>query len=169
MKISKKLNKTRRLFSLKYKKKLQYYARPEYSVPEKYKERLHEKLNRLEKEEIIERSNSNFSSPAFIVIKKNQEIRLVVDYRHINDHLIDKIVKIPKIHDSIRLLEGKTCYSQIDLKNGFNQLELDAESQVLTGFSILGRHYQYKRVSFGMKSGPKIFQQKISQILEEID
>ncbi|EQB61932.1 pol polyprotein, partial [Vairimorpha apis BRL 01] len=145
---------TRRLFSLKYKKKLQYYARPEYSVPEKYKERLHEKLNRLEKEEIIERSNSNFSSPAFIVIKKNQEIRLVVDYRHINDHLIDKIVKIPKIHDSIRLLEGKTCYSQIDLKNGFNQLELDAESQVLTGF-----------ISFGMKSGPKIFQQKINDIV----
>lgn len=148
---------------------LKYYVSPEYPVPEVYKERLFDELSRLETEDIIERCNSSFSSPAFIVEKRNKEIRLVVDYRKINDYLIDEIIQIPKIHDSLRLLECKACYCQIDLKNGFNQLELTDKSKRLTGFSILGRHYQYKRVPFGMKSGPKIFQLVVSKMLEELD
>jgi predicted nucleic-acid-binding protein len=101
---------------------LKFYDCKEYTVSHVYRERVANEIKRLEKEDVIELCSS---SPAFIIEKKNKEIRLVVDYRHINNYLSDEIIQIPKIHDSLRFLGGRSCYSQIDLKNGFNQLELD--------------------------------------------
>ncbi|MGL5898789.1 MAG: reverse transcriptase domain-containing protein, partial [Lactobacillaceae bacterium] len=52
--------------------------------------------------------------------------------------------------------------------NGFNQLLISNESKKYTAFMILGHQYQYKRVPFGIKLGPKVFQRNISEILYDI-
>lgn len=127
-----------------------------------------EELQRLVREDIIERCNSKFSSPAFVIEKKNKDIRLVIDYRQVNKYVIDEIFYIPDIHENLLLLSGNKYYSKIDLKNGFNQIEITPESRLITGFHILWRHFQYKRIPFGLKSGPKLFQKIISKILEDI-
>lgn len=66
--------------------------------------------------------------------KKNKEIGLVVDYRQINSNILDEIIQIPRLHDSIRMQSGNHWHGQIDLKNGFNRLELSPNSRKLTGF-----------------------------------
>ncbi|KAG0440919.1 Retrovirus-related Pol polyprotein from transposon 17.6 [Dictyocoela muelleri] len=65
----------------------------------------------------------------------------------------------------------KRCcwFSSIDLKNGFNQILLEEKSREITGFNIINKHYQYKRIPFGIKSGPKIFQKIMNNILENIN
>ncbi|WUR04571.1 reverse transcriptase [Vairimorpha necatrix] len=76
-----------------------------YSVPFKFLERAKDEVNRLLKENIIEKSESHITSPAFFKEKKKtNELRLVVDYREINKYIGDDIWNIPNIEDSITLM-----------------------------------------------------------------
>lgn len=59
-------------------------------------------------------------------------------------------------------------FSQLDLKNGFNQIRLTEETKQYTSFTLLGNQYEYNRIPFGMKPGPKILQRQISRILKDI-
>ncbi|KAF9760601.1 Retrovirus-related Pol polyprotein from transposon 17.6 [Nosema granulosis] len=155
--------------TITYDKNLKGYECKPYSIALGYKERLKEELRRLEAEDIIERCNSKFSSPAFVVEKKNKNVRLVIDYSYINKYIQDEITYIPKIHENLLVLGRNEYYSTIDLKNGFYQIEIEETSRGVTGFYILGKHYQFKRLPFGIKPGPKMFQKNIARILEDID
>lgn len=63
---------------------------------------------------------------------------------------------------------SKRYFSQIDLSNGFNQIRIDDKSKPITSFFILGQQWQYKRVPFGIKPGPKKFQRYVSNVLGDI-
>ncbi|KAG0435960.1 Retrovirus-related Pol polyprotein from transposon 17.6, partial [Dictyocoela muelleri] len=140
-----------------------------YKVPHKYINEAISELKRLEKEGIIEKSLGSYSSPGFFIEKKNKDLRLVVDYKKINESVIDEICEIPCVFQNIQNMKDCSWFSSIDLKNGFNQIVLDEESREFTGFNILNRHYQYRRIPFGIKSGPKIFQKVMNNILENIE
>lgn len=56
----------------------------------------------------------------------------------------------------------------LDLKNGFNQLPLHENSRYLTTFVLFNQTYQYTRIPFGLKLGPKLFQRVIQEILADI-
>lgn len=72
------------------------------------------------------------------------------------------------MEDSIILMEKKAYFSKIDLSNGFNQIKIDDENKKYTSFFLLGQQWQYKRIPFGIESGPKLFQRYIANILGEI-
>ncbi|KAF9760669.1 Transposon Tf2-6 polyprotein [Nosema granulosis] len=140
-----------------------------YSVPLKYVKGAKAEIQRLLEADIIEEHRAPFASPSFLIEKKNKELRLVVDYRKINAYIKDEISTIPKIFESLYKIGTNKIFSKIDLKNGFNQLELDKESRDITSFTMLGQQYRYKRVPFGIKSGPKLFQRTINIILSGIE
>ncbi|MGL5899924.1 MAG: aspartyl protease family protein, partial [Lactobacillaceae bacterium] len=60
-----------------------------YSVPFKYLEQGREEIQRLLNEGIIRPSTSQYTSPAFFIKKKNNDLRLVVDYQRINTIIED--------------------------------------------------------------------------------
>ena len=60
-----------------------------YSIPIKYVERGKAEIQRLLDEDIIEYSNSLYSSPAFFIKKKNNDLRLVINYQEINKYIQD--------------------------------------------------------------------------------
>jgi len=138
-----------------------------YNLPFKFHEPIKNELKRLIDEDIIEERITFNSSPGFIISKKNGEVRLVIDYRKINENVIDINIGIPKIFENIQMLGQNRLYSKLDLKNGFNQLSLDKQSRDITGFVILNRNFAYKRVPLGLKSGPKLFQKYIQDILKD--
>lgn len=133
---------------------------PPFELPYKFHQIIKKELNRLLKEDIIEEKETINSSPGFVIAKKNGECRMVIDYRSINKNIIDLPIGIPKILENLQILGNNHFYSKIDLKNGFNQLLLDEESRDVTGFVILNRNFVYKRVPFGLKSGPKFSRNK---------
>lgn len=140
-----------------------------YSVPPKLVDQSKLEIKRLLAEDIIEKSHSNIISPAFFIKKKNGDLKLVVDYREVNKCIRDDPWVIPNIEESIIRIGSKEYFSQIDLSNGFNQIRIEEESKELTSFFLLGQQWQYKRVPFGIKTGPKIFQRYISNLLGDID
>ncbi|KAG0427975.1 Retrovirus-related Pol polyprotein from transposon [Dictyocoela muelleri] len=111
-----------------------------------YRER--KQLKILISKDIIEKSNGYFSSPRFSINKKNDDLRLVVDYKKIIVHVIDDPWEIPNVFRSIKNMKQCCPFSLIVLKNGFNQIVFDDESRRITGLNILGQHYQYKGIPF---------------------
>lgn len=140
-----------------------------YSIAHRYIPDAKKEIKRLLDNDIIERSNSRFSSPGFFIEKRNKDLRLVIDYKKINKYIDDDPWMIPKIEECIRNIGSNKVFSQIDLTNGFNQIPIHEDSRQYTAFVLLGNHYQYKRIPFGIKPGPKMFQRYISSILEEFE
>ena len=55
-----------------------------YSVPFKYMQQLKNKIQEMEKDGIIRKTNSVFSTPTFVLLKKSGDIRLIHDYVKLN-------------------------------------------------------------------------------------
>lgn len=75
-----------------------------YMVPVKYIDRAKQEIERLLKEGIIEEKEVSTFSPGFFIEKKNKDLRLVIDFRKLNENIIDEQFDIPKIFENLQHL-----------------------------------------------------------------
>ncbi|VDI35304.1 Hypothetical predicted protein [Mytilus galloprovincialis] len=109
------------------------------------------------KNDIIEESNSPWSSPIVLVRKKKsnmdakQEYRFAVDYRRLNKCTLRAKFSIPRIDDVFDTVANSKAviYSVLDLMSGFFQTPLDPETKHKSAFVTHQGIYQFKRMSFG--------------------
>nr|GEY84107.1 TPA: orf y [Tanacetum cinerariifolium] len=115
-------------------------------------------INELLDMKLIIQSKSPHMSPAFLVEneaeKRRGKKRMVVNYKKINEATIGDSHNLPNIQELLTLLRGKSIFSSFDCKFGFWQVLLDEESQLLTAFTCLDGHFQWKVVPFGLKQAP---------------
>ncbi|KAG0437388.1 Retrovirus-related Pol polyprotein from transposon opus [Dictyocoela muelleri] len=113
----------------------------EYEVPIKYKYLLRNNIDKLEKQGTILKSESIYNSPAFIIPKTNNDMRLVIDYRKLN--LITKSINypFPKIQSILTDLNNAKIFSTLDLEMGYYQISVDKDSVQKTAFSVMIRKY----------------------------
>lgn len=71
------------------------------------KEKLQIILDDMLKNQIIRPSTSEYSSPIVLVKKKSGDLRLCVDYRELNKHIVKDRYPLPLIDDNLDLLRGK--------------------------------------------------------------
>lgn len=125
-------------------------------------ERQCHELNSLD---IIEPSISPWSSPVVPVRKKDGSIRLCIDYRQLNKVTIPDKFPVPNLSDSLFGLHGTKFFTRLDLVRGYYQIPIDEQSRELTAFSTPRNHWQFKRLSFGLKNAPSAFQREIQAVL----
>lgn len=77
-------------------------------------------------------------SPAFLIEKKNEDLRLVGDYREVNKYIEDDNWVNQNIEDSLTMMGENKYFSKIDLSNGFDQIRISEESKKYTSFFLLG-------------------------------
>ena len=73
---------------------------------------------------------------------------------------------MPTIEEISTRLHGAKVFSVFDASNGFWQVELDKESSFLTTFNTPFGRYRWKRMPFGIKSAPEIWQRKMREHIE---
>ena len=136
-----------------------------YTVPLKIIEDTRKEIDKLKKLGIIRNSKSNFCSPAFPILKKNGNIRLVVDYRQFNKQTLPTVYPLPLIHYYLQQLNGSKVFSQIDLNMGYYQIPIRESDVYKTGFTICNETYEFLRMPFGLANAPRTFQRTMQELL----
>ena len=116
---------------------------------------------------IIEPSMSPWSAPVVPVSKPDKTIRLCIDYRQLNKVTVPDRFPMPNLTDSVFSLHGIKYFTSLDLVRGYYQLPLSEDSKELTAFSTAYGHWQFRRLSFGLKNAPAVFQREMQRILQE--
>ena len=141
-----------------------------YRYPYCHKEEVQNQIDKLLEQGIISPSNSPWSSPIWIVPKKNflqgvPKWRLVIDYRKVNQKTISDRYPIPNITEILDKLGRSIYFTTLDLASGFHQIEVFEKDIPKTAFSVDNGHYEFLRMPFGLKNAPSTLQRVLDDIL----
>ena len=92
-----------------------------------------------------------------------------MDLKPLNQNVLWEVHPIPKVDEILAQLSGATTSSKLDANSGFWQILLAPESRYLTAFLTSFGRYYFNKLPFGVFSAPKLFQRRISQILEGLE
>lgn len=139
-------------------------------IPFHLRKQVEEELDNLERQGIIEKVEgpTPWVSPLVVIPKKNGSVRLCVDMRMPNKAIRRERHPTPTVDDLIHNLNGATVFSKLDLKAGYHQIPLAAESRHITTFVTHKGLRRYARLNFGTNSASEIFQNIISEQLRDI-
>lgn len=126
---------------------------------------IEEQCNELLVQDILEHSDSNWSSPVVPVRKTDGTLRLCIDYRKVNQITKGQQFPMPNISNSIYKGHNVQYFTKLDLVRGYYQVPLDEASREITAFSTTKNHFQFKRLSFGLKNSGIAFQKTMQQVL----
>jgi len=115
-------------------------------------------------EGVIEESDSPWASPVILVRQKGKD-RLCIDYRKINDVTKADQYPIPRIDDILSQFAGKSYFTTFDANKGFNQIAVAEQDREKTAFRTHRGLHQYRRMPFGLKNRPSVFQRFTDKVL----
>lgn len=134
--------------------------------PNQYQE-VKNHIQKLLEKDIIQPSKSPYAAPIVVARKKDNSIRLCVDYRKLNQRTIRDAFPLPRIEESLDALHGSTLFSTMDLASGFHQIAMHPDDQHKTAFSTPFGLYEYCRMPFGLCNSPASFQRLMQQIFRD--
>ena len=123
-----------------------------YRVSPKKKELLDKEVQYMLENDIIEESQSNWSSPCILVPKHDGGFRFCTDFRKVNDKTKSDSFPIPKIADCIDQIGNAKFVSTFDMLKGYWQVPLTQRAREISAFVTPSGLYQYKVMPFGMKN-----------------
>lgn len=128
------------------------------------KEALQQYLDLYLKRKWISKSNSPWASATFLVPKKTysidgkKELRLVIDYRALNNATIRDIFPMKSAAELFGTLQGSEWFSSLDFESGYHQMALDPDSRALAAFITPFGLFEPNVTVFGLHSAPASFQ-----------
>ncbi|XP_027174203.1 uncharacterized protein LOC113773791 [Coffea eugenioides] len=102
------------------------------------------------------------------VRKKNGQIRICVDFRHLNEtcHKDDFPLAITEL--TVDATTGHGTLSFLDGSFGYNQIRIAAEDEELTAFRTPKGIYCYKVMPFGLKNAGATYQMAMQRIFDDM-
>lgn len=127
---------------------------------------LADEIDKLEKQGIIERSSSPWTSQLVLVQKKDTSWRVCVDFRRLNEQPIKDSYPICRIDDNLDALSGAVWFSSLDLNMAYHQVPMDPDDMEKTAFATpQGGLWHNTKMAFGLCNAPATFSRIIEKAL----
>ena len=141
-----------------------------YRLPAKHKEEVSTQIKEMLKNSIIRTSTSQWNAPLLVVPKKadstgKSRLRIVIDFRKLNDLTIGDSFPLPNIDEILDQLGNAKYFTTLDLASGYHQIPMAEHDKPKTAFSTPYGHYEYNRMPFGLKNAPATFQRLMNSVL----
>lgn len=115
----------------------------------------------------IRPSTSPTASPILFVKKKDNSLRLCVDYRNTNSKTIKDRYALPLIKELQDRLQGAQWLTSLDLRGAYNLIRMKEGEEWKTAFRTRYGVFEYLVMPFGLTNAPATFQRMINEQLHE--
>jgi hypothetical protein len=145
-------------------------SRRSYRMPPNELAELKIQLQDLLEKGFIWPSSSPWGCPAIFVKKKDQTLRMCVDYRPLNEVTIKNKYPLLRIDILFDQLTGARVFSKIDLRLRYYQIRIRPEDIPKTAFTTRYGLFEYLVMSFGLTNAPAHFTYLMNSIfMPELD
>jgi hypothetical protein len=110
-------------------------------------------LQELLDKEYIRPSISPWGAPVLFVKKKDDTLRLCIDYRQLNKMTIKKKYPLPRINDLFDQVGGAKIFSKLDLRSGYHRVRIKDED-INKNFQTRYGHYEFVVIPFRITNAP---------------
>ena len=121
---------------------------------------------------IVEPANSPYNSPIFCVKKKDESLRVVLDYRRVNSKAYPDRYSIRAVDECIREVgyAKANIFTTLDLQAGFWQMPLDEACRDFTSFTVPGKgQFRYITSPMGLSGCPASFSRLMDTTMRGLD
>lgn len=140
--------------------------KPSYRLSPKEREVMEDQIKEMLKLGLIRPSTSSFAAPSLFVKKADGQLRMVVDYRALNQKTIRDRFPLPRISDLLDRLTAARFFSKFDLQNGFYQLRVKESDIHKTAFFGNNGLYEFLVMPMGMTNSPSSFQRLMREVIQ---
>ena len=109
-------------------------------IPFAARQKIADQLEKMQKNSVIKPSESPWASPVVLVRQRDGSLRFCIDYRQLNSVTKPDLFPLPRINDLLDQLGKSKYFSTLDLKSGYWQIKVHADSQEKP-LSLLIRDY----------------------------
>ncbi|KAF5698706.1 reverse transcriptase domain-containing protein, partial [Fusarium globosum] len=141
---------------------------PIYNLAQSELDTLDEWIKDMLKKGYIRTSKSSAGYPVMFVPKPNSnKLRLVVDYRQLNEITEKDRTPLPLITELKDRLFNKKWFTALDLKSAYNLIRIKEGDEWKTAFRTKYGLFEYLVMPFGLTNAPAVFQRMITNVLRE--
>ena len=123
----------------------------------------------MEESGIIEPSCSEWASPIVVAKKKDNSIRLCVDYRKLNAATPMDAYTMPRVDELLDKVGKATFVSTLDLARGYWQVPVAEKDRAKTAFITPNGLYQFCVMPFGLNGAPATFQRMMDIVIRGLE
>jgi hypothetical protein len=101
----------------------------------------------------------------FYHAKQDGKLHPIIDYQALNALTVRDVYPLPLIGSIINKLQGKMLFSKVDLRWGFNNIQIKEEDRWKAAFKTPFGAYETTVMLFGLTNSPPTFCRAMEQML----
>jgi hypothetical protein len=120
-------------------------------------------------ERVVERCGRRlpWTNNVVFVAKASGAIRVCIDCTPANKVTADFDWPLPRLQDLRHHIRGRKWFTRLDLVSAFFRITVPEKYRWLTAYTSEGTDYQFRKMPFGLKTAPAVFQRFMDHILAE--